>query len=392
MGEKVLLVDDEERVLEGYGRTLRRHFDLVTVTAGDQALARLQANGSFGVLVADMRMPNMNGIELLAEARRRFPDVVRIMLTGNADQRTAVDAVNRGEIFRFLNKPCPPDELARAINAGLSQHKLVVAERELLEHTLRGSVAALSEVLGIVNPAAFGSAERLSALMGQLAQALELSDSWLYETLGRLSQVGCVVLPESLVEKVRGCERLGAEEQQRFERHPAVGAELIGRIPRLEQVAEGIRYQLRNYDGSGAPADGPLGEQIPVAARLLRVAVEYERQHALSASAAHALLAMRAQARCFDPAVLEALAALVDEGSPETPIRVALRALREGMVFAEDLRTSKGVLIVSRGQLVTSRLRDRLHSFIETGQIPESVAVTAKLAEADGRGRSPRNA
>ncbi len=376
MQEKVLLVDDEERVLEGYGRILKRHFDVLTANSGERALAVLDSESSVAVIVADMRMPNMDGIELLTQTRQRHPDVVRMMLTGNADQRTAVEAVNQGEIFRFLNKPCASDELTRAITAAVAHHRLLLAERELLESTLRGSVAALGEVLALVNPSAFGTAERLSALMCELADALELPDRWLYETLGRLSQVGCVVLPENLIEKVRTGARLNTEERHRFERHPAVGADLIGCIPRLEACAQGIRYQLRNFDGSGPPVDGPSGEAIPLAARLLRVALQCERQQSTLGSPLRALEAMRANRRCFDPRVLNALDTVVKQRQTgEQELRISLHALREGMVFAEDLRNTRGTLIVACGQDVTPTLRARLEAFTASGQLPESVAV-----------------
>jgi response regulator RpfG family c-di-GMP phosphodiesterase len=381
----ILLVDDDARVLEGYGRSLRRHFKLLTADAGEKALQLLASEPTISVIVSDMSMPNMNGLQLMMESRRRFPDVVRIMLTGNADQRTAVEAVNRGEIFRFLCKPCPADELARAINAGVAQRRLVLAERQLLEDTLRGSLAALGEVLAMVNPTAFGSAERLSSRMRELAVELNLPELWMYETTGRLSQIGCVVLPEDLVEKVRIGTPLSNEEKQRFACHPGVGAELIGRIPRLEPCAEAIRYQLRNFDGSGSPADGPSGEKIPLGARLLRVAVEFELLLVHAGSREGALGAMRAHTQCFDPTVLRALIAQVDRVAVKSTTQVALRALREGMIFAEDLRTTKGLLIVSRGQLVTSRLRDRLVSFIHSGQISGDVTVTTSPASPLGK-------
>lgn len=106
MSKKVLLVDDEENVLLAYTRVLRRRFQLQVALGGADALLVLQRDGPFAVIVSDMRMPGMDGVELLSQVKQLAPDSTRIMLTGNADQATAMDAVNHGAIFRFLTKPC----------------------------------------------------------------------------------------------------------------------------------------------------------------------------------------------------------------------------------------------------------------------------------------------
>src|SRR6184192_4097590 len=107
----------------------------------------MAAQGPYVVVVADMQMPGMNGVQFLTKAEAFSPDTVRIMLTRNADQKTAADAVNQGHVFRFLNKPCSPEQLAVTLTAGLKQYKLITAERELLESTLNGSVKLLTDIL-----------------------------------------------------------------------------------------------------------------------------------------------------------------------------------------------------------------------------------------------------
>src|SRR5215210_4116080 len=135
MTSKILMVDDDENILAGYQRTLRKQFAIDTASSGAQGLARLSADGPYAVVVADMQMPNMNGIEFLKLAEAQVHDTVRIMLTGNADQKTSVDAVNEGHVFRFLNKPCKPETFTNTLEAGLKQHQLIIAERQLLEMT-----------------------------------------------------------------------------------------------------------------------------------------------------------------------------------------------------------------------------------------------------------------
>ena len=160
MTEKILCVDDEPNVLQACRRQLRKRFHIETADGGEQALQAIAGQDPYAVIVSDMRMPGMDGIQFLARAKELTPNSVRIMLTGNSDQQTAIEAVNEGNIFRFLTKPCPAESLAKAIAAGVEQYRLVTAEKELLEKTLRGSIKVLTEVLSLVNPTAFGRAAR----------------------------------------------------------------------------------------------------------------------------------------------------------------------------------------------------------------------------------------
>src|SRR5262249_1916023 len=144
MPETILLVDDEPNVLLGYQRLLRGEFDTETAVGAPLALKIIQARGPFAIVLSDMRMPEMDGIEFLTRVKALSPDTVRIMLTGYADVKTALSAVNDGNIFRFLTKPCSKETLASALAAGLAQYRLVTTEKELLEKTLAGSVALLT--------------------------------------------------------------------------------------------------------------------------------------------------------------------------------------------------------------------------------------------------------
>ncbi len=131
MTNKILFVDDDMNILSSFRRRLGRRFDITTLLGGERGLEALDDEGPFAVVITDQRMPNMDGIAFLGEVRKRAPDTVRIMLTGNTDVTTAIKAVNEGSIFRFFTKPYPLDDLASAIEVGLEQYNLVTAEREL---------------------------------------------------------------------------------------------------------------------------------------------------------------------------------------------------------------------------------------------------------------------
>lgn len=130
--EYVLLVDDDPNVLSGYRRQLGRRYKLLTAEGGEEALRLLDGEPNVAAIVADMRMPRMNGVQLLAEVEKRRPETVRIMLTGNVDQETAVEAVNRGHVFRFINKPASAETVADAVESALTRWRLTRAERELI--------------------------------------------------------------------------------------------------------------------------------------------------------------------------------------------------------------------------------------------------------------------
>ena len=175
--KKVLFVDDDPNILAGFQRQLRKQF-LIETALGPLRLEALKNHHDYAVVVADMRMPEMTGVEFLVQVKAAAPDLVRMMLTGNADQATAVEAVNQGSIFRFLNKPCSNEQLTAALEAGLRQHELITAERELLEHTLSGSLKVLTEILAMVEPKAFGQADALRNRMRSLGRVLKINQSW----------------------------------------------------------------------------------------------------------------------------------------------------------------------------------------------------------------------
>jgi DNA-binding NarL/FixJ family response regulator len=130
---KVLLVDDELPVLEGYRRILHREFPVRIAVGADEALAAMQADGPFAVVISDMRMPGMNGAQFLAEVRQKWPATVRMLLTGYTDLEAAIAAVNESRIFRYLTKPCEKDVLVEAIRLGVEAYRSAVAEKELVK-------------------------------------------------------------------------------------------------------------------------------------------------------------------------------------------------------------------------------------------------------------------
>src|ERR1051325_2167114 len=301
MNRKKLCVEDGANDLEAHQRNLRRKFAIDIASGGAAALERMAKEGPYAVVVADMQMPGMNGVEFLCQAQQRAPDTVRLMLTGNADQKTAVEAMNRGHVFQFLNKPCPPEMLASALDNGLKQHRLITAEREILEQTLNGAIKMLTEILASAEPRSFGCGEKLRDYMRIFASSLQASQSWELELAAMLAPIGCVTVPPGLLDKMRLGQELTGSEQEMLARLPEIGANLLAHVPRLESVTQIIRYQHKNYDGSGFPSDGVKGDALPIGARILRVLSDLAEHESAGLSKAQALEQMQTQAGRYDP-------------------------------------------------------------------------------------------
>ena len=383
MAENVLFVDDELNVLNAYKRALRRQFRFDTACSGREALEMLDNGKGYAVIVSDMRMPEMNGVELLSQFRKRSPDTVRIMLTGNSDQKTAVDAVNEGDIFRFLNKPCSPQALASAIDSALEKHRLITAEKRVLEQTVKGSLNALSEVLSLANPEAFGRApgirKHILGVVSQLGRELE----WWYEPLAMLCQIGHVILPKNLLAKVARGVPLGNEEKEVFGQYPEVGAELLSRIPRMEKIVESIRYQEKAYDGGGFPRDSRKGEQIPFGGRLLKAILDFDRATDSGLSVEEAIARLRWNRKQYDPDILSALEIVT--GIPETTqvMEVDVHGLLDGMLLLQDISTMDGRLLVRKGQEVSPTIRKLVYNFWENDNIRVPIVVS-QATESNG--------
>lgn len=378
MPANILFVDDDPNILSGFQRQFRKYFSVHTALGGDEGLDTLSENGPFAVIVSDLRMPGMDGIQFLSRARELAPDTVRMMLSGNADLQTAMEAVNEGNIFRLLTKPCEPKTLANALVAGVRQYKLVTMEKELLEKTLRGSIKVLSEILQLLKPEAFGRASRIAHHAKEIARAMRISDIWQIETAASLSQIGCVILPEAVLKKLYRGEALTADESQLFSMHPGIASDLLSNIPRMQGIAEIIAYQEKNYDGSGVPADSRKGNEIPLGARILRAVLDFDTLQSTGCSCGESVDALKGRPDIYDPDVLAALQALlgIDQQYEERSVMVS--RLADGMVLAEDVLIEDGRLLVTRGYQVNRTLREKMKNFAEKPGIREPIRVLVK--------------
>jgi response regulator RpfG family c-di-GMP phosphodiesterase len=371
----ILLVDDEVAILDGLRRQLRKRFRVHTANGGAEALELLQ-NETVTVVVSDMRMPQMNGATFLSRVRALYPDVVRILLTGQTDTQVAITAVNEGQIYRFLTKPCPPDVLLTEIGDAVELSRLMTAEKELLSTTLRRTVEALTAVLSLAQPAAFGRAARVARTVTELAEALEIKDAWELEVTAMLSHLGAVTLPPAVLTKLDAGRPLTEEEAEMVGRVPGISRDLVRTIPRLEGVAEAIGWHLARYDGQGSGIGVPRGEELPLAARILRLAADFDAGMSQRPSVQATISALRADAGAYDPRALAALVTAHDVADTQAPPRdVGVDDLEPGMVVFDDVYTTEGVLLISRGTEVTDALILRIENYARQKRVERRIRV-----------------
>jgi response regulator RpfG family c-di-GMP phosphodiesterase len=336
--------------------------ELQTASSGAEALRLIGESGPFAVVISDMRMPAMNGAQFLAKVREQEPNTVRMILSGHADLDATIAAVNDGHIYRFLTKPCPTDRLLAAVQDGLNQHRLLTAEKVLLEQTLSGAVKMLIEILGMVSPAASSRAARLQRYTIELSAALGLASHWEWGLAAFVSQIGCVALPREILFKVEACQALNEEEKRLYESHPEVAGKLLAAIPRLEDVAAIVSAQFGSPNIRDLPDDLRQWGIREAGQLLLRSAIEYDRLVSRGASRESAINTLRQSALRFPSSVLQAFARLSASAKGTMIREIRLTDLTVGMTLDEDLVSPKGIRLVPSGTEVTTTLMIRLTS------------------------------
>jgi response regulator RpfG family c-di-GMP phosphodiesterase len=381
MTNRILFVDDDPNILASFQRGYRKTFEFDTAAGGHEAIACHEKQGPYAVIVCDMRMPGMDGIEVLEEFRRRAPDTIRVMLTGNADQQTAVEAVNRGQIFRFVNKPIAPEELAPIITAALDQYKLHQIERDVLENTLTGSVKVLAEILGMVAPEALGRGQRLRDSAQRFARFLGFPRTWEIELGALLSPIGYASLPPTLLRKVLGDGDYTPAEAGILRRIPRVGHELLIGIPRLKDVAEIVLYQNQHFDGEGFPADGCIGENIPLGARIIKIISDRVTLEADGIVKRKALETMQLRRGVYDPILLEKSFLCFPDflsnalSASQPVLTLPIEELKPGQIVVSDINARSGTTLLSAGSRLTEMILQRLKNYSSLGDVKEPVLV-----------------
>ncbi len=420
--DKILIVDDEANVLSSCERLLRKEgFEIETTTSPEEALRKV-GETRYAVILSDQRMPEMEGSRLLEQVRSLSPDTIRVILTGYADIQAAIEAINRGAVFRFLTKPWNDEELRSVIHQAVAQYRLVLENRELqaltqaqnaelkeLNQNLENKVIERTQKIATLNEelqksfletvqALSGLAEMHSSLIGnhskrvahlsrKIGEQLGIDAKGLFEleVAAALHDIGKVGIAPEILSKPE--MHLSAIEQETLKRHPTQGETVLRMVQHLNTVPRLVRHHHERFEGNGFP-DGLKGHDIPLGSRVIAVANAFDKalnsrtayQNATPEKACQAV-----RQRCpveFDPDIVAALIQCIEpqiaEDLENAEIEVRLKDLRIGMVLSRDLETVHKVLLLPKETTIQEKHLSRIQNFQETDPIIDSIFVYRK--------------
>jgi response regulator RpfG family c-di-GMP phosphodiesterase len=402
----VLCVDDEKNILSALRRLFRAQgYEVLTEESARAGLALLETH-AVDVVVSDMRMPEMDGVEFLEQVRLRSPDSVRLLLTGNADVRLILDAVNRGEIYRYITKPWDDHDMLLVVRHALERKAMVEEQHRLealtqiqneqlreLNHDLEAKVAVrtaeleasnekhkrnfltsihvFSSIIELRGANLAGHSRRVADLARRIAVRLDVDarDAQQIFIAGLLHNIGKVGFSDSMLEMP--VSRMNGDLLGQYRRYPERGEQLLMPLEDLREAAAIVRAHQERFDGEGYP-DRLAGLDIPLGARILALASDYDNlqigvlveRHLRPDQAAKIIIDSRGKR--YDPMIVAAFEELVSGRVPVEPTRDrALRVaeLRPGMRTTRDLVRRDGSLLLSADHVLTERMIRQLADF-----------------------------
>lgn len=357
MKTRILFVDDDPMLLSSMERCLGAKFDLTTALSGPEALQAIDEQPAFKVIITDMRMPVMDGVQFIERARQCAPHAKYLMLTGNQDIETAIRAVNEGRVTKFLNKPCDPSDITAAVETAAQVYDLEASERELLNKTFIGSVGIFADVMETLQPELLGRAGRTEQFAEQLREHCGVHSRWEFKIASKLSMVGQALhgntmsdaptSPQALADLAEAC---------------STTARMIDRIPRMSLIAQIIRA-VPTTDGEIEVLDARGdGDVVRLGAAILRVAQIVEGLSHLGLDIDQAETEIRsALPNAYEP-LLEAVRKVYPANSESDAVAVQLTDLKPGMILSENLARPDGATLLREGRRLSETHIEKLLS------------------------------
>jgi FixJ family two-component response regulator len=378
---KVLFVDDQAEVLDDLKVIVSEVCEPYIALNAEEGLKVFESEGPFTIVASDQILPGMNGAEFLAMVSRRDPYCSTMLVTGHANYRDAMRAVNDGHVFRLLDKPYAEQDLIDAIQAGVRQRELLESERVLLHETLVGAVNALTETLATVKPLFFGRAQRVKRMAGEVARYLNYPHVWRVETAAVFSQIASITLPEEEAENVFLRKRVRPQIDELVKKFPEVVTHLLGHIPRLGNVREILDCLLV----SSTPYQTPDKENTYKAYQILDAALEYDFMEVEGHDSEVILATLKGGNKEFDSQVIDAMEQLLHKSRTRYLVNeLPLDDLRVGMRLAEDLKLETEMLVAPKGTDITKHFLQVLHNYdscYDRSPFPKLIKVFVKEGE-----------
>ncbi len=375
-----MLVDDEPNVVAAFKRKLSSSYDVAVATSASQAISLLKAGPTPAVVVSDMHMPGVQGVELLREISKLSPDTTRIMLTGLADQKTAARAINEGQFFRFLAKPCSIETLENAVKDGVERKALLAHERDLLQNTLGGVIRLLNDLLTFVDPDGIARAARMRQILREIGTKLQISTVEL-ELAALLQGVGRLALPLEVLLKISQGQKLSDLEEHSLNGSVDTTVRLLKVIPRFERLSQILEFW---HQGTSA-SDEAMREQVA----LFGLAAKIFDAHPDEALVYNLGSAERSACNQEELKLLEHLDRLAQEpmGSgilePQGfPVKV--RELCPGHRLLSDVKDKNGKLLLRKGFVVSPAVLTKVLTYHSMVGLVEPILVNERIPTRDG--------
>lgn len=378
--KNLVVVDDDPKVLQAFERLFEGKHAISTFEDPEEALKHLKESHGAAVIVSCMNLPGRGGLGFLKASQSLAPTAARVLLTADQSLDKLKRAINDVGIFMLLNKPCSSLELSGAIEAGFSHHERLVHDRLILERTLAGSVKLLIDMLSLFHADAFRRTHKIRPQALTLARRLGMKRTWELEMAVMFSPLGEALLPKEILARYRAARTLTEQQREILAGAPEQTRDLLNNIPQLEKVAEAIFYSGRGFDGSGFPEDGPVGSDIPLNARILKLLTDLWYASPENGVDVAAFEALTINKRQYDPELLEmARDCLLDEQPVLEEGKISychIRALRPGDVLVDDVLTEGTMeLVLSRGHELTGTTIRRLDHYNHTAGIRQPIRV-----------------
>ena len=370
----VLMVDDNEVNVDILVDTLGDIYDVSVAMDGLAALEAVAENPP-DLILLDVMMPEMDGYEVCEKlkANKKTRGIPVIFVTAKIEVEDEIKGFQVGAVD-YITKPLSPPVVTARVETHLKLRNSELHLKELLEKTLGGTVKMLTDMLSVANPSAFSRASRISRHVKKMTESLHMGHIWQIRMAAMLSQIGCMTLSTDTMDRIHRGEDVSIEEMAAFNRHPAVGYELIRRIPNLKDVAEIMVRQ------QALQTKTDMGDKTPdlilMGSRMLKLAIDYEKKIFEGKSASEALTILRSDKMEYGLELFEVFSTIIDADAATTPIRhLFVRELNPGMIINKDIITKKGKLLIGAGTEVTLPVFETLSNFSKTGFVEEPFEV-----------------
>lgn len=413
-GANILMVDDEESILNSLKRSFRKTgWNIKTATSGFDGLDILALN-PIDVVISDMRMPEMNGAEFLEQVAKKYPQTVRILLTGFSELDSAIDAINKGRIYSYVSKPWNDEQFCQIINNALQlgaiskerdtllevterqnkelsefnaqlEQKVKARTQELeqtaafldqanteLKNSYNSTIRVFSNLIELREGKRSGHSRRVAQYAKNLAESLNISEQNTNDVYlaALLHNIGLVGLPD-VVSSTPICD-LTFADKEKFKEHPVLGEAALMSIPFLHNASKYIRHHREYFNGSGFP-DQLSGNEIPIGARIVTVLNEFDELQmgfitGKPETPHDAVEYLKSHVDVkYDRRVVDTFLKYIKptgnnseshaDGMERT---IDVNEVADGMKLARDLVTPGGILLLAKGQRITQAIIERI--------------------------------